>query len=69
MMRSPRPDDDAMLTALDGRVVDVAVSVRDETVGVVVLGADTITLTPAGARSLAARLQSGAAVFDTPASI
>jgi hypothetical protein len=59
-----KPDDDALVTALDGRRLDVSINVEAETVVLNVEALDRVELTPNGARAYAAVLIAAADVVQ-----
>jgi hypothetical protein len=59
-----KPDDDALVTALDGRRLDVSINVEAETVVLNVEALDRVELTPNGARAYAAVLVAAADVVQ-----
>ena len=58
------PEDDALVTAMDGRRLDVRIDIERELVQLTVEGTTLVELTPSGARSLAAELRGAAGLAE-----
>lgn len=59
-----KPDEDALVTALDGRRLDVSINAEEETVLLIVEPLGRVELTPNGARAYAAVLVAAADVVQ-----
>jgi hypothetical protein len=55
-----RPDDDPLVTTLDGRMLDVTIDVQAETVTLTGWALGEVTLTPAGAIEYAQQIAAAA---------
>ena len=63
-MRMSKPDEDALVTALDGRRLDVSINAEEETVLLIVEALGSVELTPSGARAYAAVMVAAADVVQ-----
>jgi hypothetical protein len=60
---SEHPEEDALITSLDGKQLDVMIDIDQEIVTMVIDGLGQVALTPQGARRFADQLVSATGVF------